>query len=120
MAEVVPADLPVIVRQAVWKRLRLREQQQARVLVGVAGEQHDLGRLEVLDAVGDVVHAGHAALVVDVDRWSRARACTTLRLAGRLRARNGRDVRAVLRIHMAAAAVAEAVVHARRAVLIGP
>jgi hypothetical protein len=36
MAEVVAADLPVIVRQAFGVGLRLREQQQPRVLVRIA------------------------------------------------------------------------------------
>ena len=53
VAEVVPADLAVLFDEPVGKRLRLRQQQHAHVLVGVAGEQHDLGGLEVFLAALD-------------------------------------------------------------------
>ena len=117
VAEVVTADLLVVVRQAVRKRLRLRQQQQPGVLVGVAGEQHDFRRLKVLDAVGDVVDAGHAAAAVDFDR-RHVRARDDLQVAGRLRAGNRRDRGRILGVHVAAAAIAEAVVHAGRPVLV--
>ena len=38
VAEVVPADLAVVVRQAVGIGLRFRQQQQAHVLVDIAGD----------------------------------------------------------------------------------
>jgi hypothetical protein len=43
----MPTHLAAIVREAVGEWLRLREQQQANVLVSVAGEQHHVGRLQV-------------------------------------------------------------------------
>ena len=55
------ADLPVIVGEPVGKRSRFRLQQQPHVLVGVAREQHDVGGLEIFEAVLDVDHAGDAA-----------------------------------------------------------
>ena len=53
VAEVVPADLAAVVGEPVGERLRLREQQHAHVLVGVAGEQHHVGGLEVFLAALD-------------------------------------------------------------------
>ena len=117
--EVVPADLAVIVRQALREGLRRREQQQPRVLVGVGREQHHLGRLEELLLAGHVGDPGDLALVVHLDLRD-VRFGHDLEAPGLLRARNRRDVRAVLGVHVAAAAIAEAVVHARRAVLVAP
>ena len=74
----MPADLAVVVRQAVRVRLRLRQQQQPHVLVGVARQQDDFRRLEVLRAVDEVVDAGHPALRVDLDASSRVARVTTL------------------------------------------
>ncbi len=119
VAEVVPADLAVIVGQAVWIRDGLRQQQRPRVLVGVAGEQHHFRRLEVLDAVGDVGHAGHAALAVHFDRRD-VRARDDLQAACLLRLRDRRHRGRVLRVHVAAALVAEAVIHAGGTALIRP
>ena len=117
VAQVMAADLPVIVRQPVRKRLRLRQQQQPRVFVGVTRQQYDLRRLNEFLAVGHVRHAGDLALVVGVDR-RHVRARHDFQLPGFLRARNGRHARAVLGVDVAAALVAEAVIHARGAVLI--
>ena len=47
VAHVVLADLAVVVREPVRVRRRRREQQQPDVLVRVAGQHHDLRRLEV-------------------------------------------------------------------------
>ena len=116
LREIVPADLAVIVREPFRKRLRRREQQQPRVLVGVGRQQHDLGRLKKLLASGDVGDTSHAALVVDVDA-RHVRPLDDREPAGLLGARNGRHVGTVLRVDMTAAPVAEAVVHARRAIL---
>ena len=61
VAEVVPADLAAVVGEPVGERLRLRQQQHAHVLVGVAGEQHHVGGLEVFLAALEIDDAAHAA-----------------------------------------------------------
>ena len=54
VAEVVLPHLTVVVGEPFRKRRRLRHQQQPCVLVGKAGEQDDLRRLEKLLSVADV------------------------------------------------------------------
>ena len=114
VAEVVPADLAVIVREAVRERLRFRQQQQPHVLVGVAREQHDLGRLKVLRAALQIRDAGDAARIVRRRSTSRARSVTTL--SGRVVCAFGIVVTAVepLALTWQPPRVAEAVIHARR------
>ena len=117
MAEVVLSHLAVVVRETVGKRRRLREQQQPRVLVTETGEEHDLGRLEELLAVREIGDAARAALRIDVDGRDRG-AGDGLELVGRLCARNRRDRRRVLGVDVAAAGVAETVIHAARSILV--
>jgi hypothetical protein len=111
MAEVVAADLSVVVRQTPGECLRLREQQHADVLVGVTREENYLRRLKVLDAIADVGDAGHDPVAVDVNgRDLRTR--DDLEMAGCLRTRNGRDRGRILCVDVTPAAITEAVIHA--------
>ena len=112
VAEVMPPDLAVVVRQAVRKRLRLREQEQPDVLVGVAGQQHGLGGLNVLDPVGHVGDPGGATLTIHLDLGHMG-ARHDSEVACRLRTRDRRDERTVLRVDVTPALGAEPVVHAR-------
>src|SRR5262245_64303368 len=61
MGDVVPADLPRVIGKPVGERLRFREEQQPHVLVGVAGEQHDVGGLDIFLAALEIGDAGDAA-----------------------------------------------------------
>ena len=117
VGHVVPADLAAVVRQAVGVRRRLREEHQADVLVGVAGQQDDVGRLDVLLTVLDVADAGRAALAVHLHAADVGLG-DHLQASGLLGARDRRDGGRVLRVQVAAAAVAEAVIGTRRAVLV--
>jgi hypothetical protein len=117
MTDEVAPHLSVIVRQPLRIGWRFREQEQPRVLVRIAGEEHHFGRLKELLAIADVCDAAGASLAVHINRGrNRARDC--LEAPGRLRAWNRGNGRGVLRVDVAAAHVAEAVVHAARSVLI--
>src|SRR5262249_37410068 len=109
-AEVMLADLSAIVREAVRKRLRLREKEQADVLIGVAREQHDIGWLDIFDATFDVGDtADTAAALVHIDA-GRDRLRHDAELAGGDRLRDRAHRGRVLGADVAAAAVAEAVI----------
>ena len=118
VAEVVPADLRAVVREAEGPRPRLRQQQQAHVLVGVAGEQHEAGGLEELLAVLHVGDAGDPAPVVGLDAPDVG-VGHHLQAPGGLGPGNRRHRGRVLRVDVAPAPVAEPVVHAARAPLVG-
>src|SRR5262245_24975634 len=62
MSEVMFADLPVIVRETLLIGIRLREQKQTRVFVGVRREEHNTGWLEILLAVPDVPDSNDLAV----------------------------------------------------------
>ena len=62
VAEIMLANLAVIVRQTVRVCFGFRKQQQARVLVSVGGEQNGFGGLEVFVAFADVLDAGNPAV----------------------------------------------------------
>ena len=118
VTEVVSADLPFIVRETVWKRLGLGEQQQPHVLVDVAGHEHDLRRLEVLGAALDVVDAARATIGSDFDRRDVRFGHHRQTLRG-LRLGDRRDRRRALGVDVATAARAEAVIGAAGPALIG-
>ena len=118
MRHVVASDLSVVVGEAIRKRLRFRQQQQAHVFVGVAREQHDIGGLEVFDAVLEIRDAGRApGLFVHVD--ARHMGTRHHREPFRFeRFRYRRDMRPVLRVDVAPAARAKAVIDARRTLVV--
>ena len=119
VAEVVPADLAAVVGEPVGERLRLREQQHAHVLVGVAGEQHHVGGLEVFLAALEIDDAAHAAAAF-VDRDAgHDRLRHHAEPPGGDRLGDGAHRGRVLGVDVAAAAVAEAVIEAARAVVVG-
>ena len=117
MAEIMAAHLSVVVRKAVRVRLRFGQEEQPDVFIHVARDHDDLGRLEVLLAVRHVRDAGDPPLSVDLYRRDR-RPRDHLQPPCCLSARNRGHGRRVLRVHVTAAGVAEAVIHAARAVLI--
>ena len=113
VAHVVPADLAGVVGQAVGESVGFGKQQQAHVLVGVAGQQHGLGGLEEVLVAFDVFDAGRAAFRIgDHPRHPRIR--NDFQVAGFQRFGNGGEASGAFRTQMAAAAAAKAVVLAGR------
>src|SRR5207247_10790004 len=71
VAEVMPAHLSMVVREAVRIGLRFRQKQDADILVDIAGKQHDVCRLEVLHAVLEVVDPAHTTVRVSFETSHR-------------------------------------------------
>ena len=118
MAEIVPADLRVVVREAEGPGPRPGHQEQAHVLVGVAGGEDEPGRLEELFPILQIGDAGHPPLVVGLDApdvGMRDHLEPPRGLGPGNRRHRGR----VLGVDVAPAPVAEAVVHASRSPLVG-
>src|SRR5262245_19441535 len=67
MSEIMLADLPVVVRQTLRIGVRLREQEETRVFVGIRREKHDPRRLEMLLAVAQTVDSGDLTVAAGGD-----------------------------------------------------
>ena len=72
MAQVMLANLATIVGEPVGKLLGLRQQKQARIFVGVAGEQYCISWLEHHLIANEILHSRHAAIGI-VDDLQHAR-----------------------------------------------
>ena len=118
VSEIVPPHLAVIVRKPVRIRLRFREQQHARVFVGVTRHQHDLGRLKILFAIANVGDAGDAAVGIGDDA-SDLRVVEDGQMFGPHGIGNRGDRGRVLGAHVTSAEAAIAVKNALRAAAIG-
>ena len=116
---VVPAHLASIVREAIWKRLRLRQQQRPHVFIRVGREQHHAGGLKILLAALQIRHARDTPVAVDV-HLGDVRFGDDGKIAGFLCFRNGRDGGRAFRIDVTAAARAETVVRASGPIVVGP
>ena len=113
VTHVVPTHLAGVVRESIRICVRLREQEQPGILVGVARDQHDPRRLEVLFGADHVVHTSRAPLPVDLDRRDVG-LCDDLEIARLERLGDRRNERRILRVDRAHALVAEAMVGACR------
>ena len=119
MRHVVPPHLPVVIHQPFGERFRLRQQQQTHILIGVTRHQHHLGRLKIFHAVFEISHARDArGLFIDLD-FQHMRTRNHGETLGLQRLGYGGHRCGILRVHMTAAAIAVAVIHARRAFVVG-
>src|SRR5262245_34070254 len=118
VAEVMTADLPMIVGETVRIRFGFREQQETYIFINVSANQNDIGRLEKLLSAFDVSYTGSPPVFVHFD--SRHACVSHDAEAPRLhRLWNRRYGSRTLCINVTAALVAVSMVGATRTSLIG-